>query len=200
MLVDLTILPNRPEDFPNWDGNIEELKDLLEYLTPRRIAVGMYQLRHWNPEHGVFEEKITGASPITMPRCLTAYERSLPACDIETIQTQLFRESMAEERRIRRRMNRLYSQTYRKNWPGQVYYGVCDYPEQVLERWPHLRDDDTKRAITFVCLRREEQDPTGGWRYHKWGPYIGRQRPKNEYLYNDTHIDEVWTFHVYDVD
>jgi hypothetical protein len=47
--------------------------------------------------------------------------------------------------------------------------------------------------------RRRWPWPKSGWRYHKWGDYIGSQNPQSEYLYDDTHIDAVWTFHIYEL-
>lgn len=37
----------------------------------------------------------------------------------------------------------------------------------------------------------------GGWRWEKWGPYIGTQRSVADYLHDEPDIDYVYTFHVY---
>lgn len=89
----------------------------------------------------------------------------------------------------------------RDTWDiGRDYdtYGVCDTPEQCIERLK-LREIDKKVCVVFVRLLREDQPPEGGWRWHKWGPYIGDQKPEHEYLYDEKHIERVYTFHVYDV-
>lgn len=78
-------------------------------------------------------------------------------------------------------------------------YGVCDYPEQVIEKFPVVKDHPSKFFISFVRLRRADQDPEGGWRWHKWGAYIGDQRPQREYLYDEPEIEEVYTFHIYEL-
>jgi hypothetical protein len=39
----------------------------------------------------------------------------------------------------------------------------------------------------------------GGWRWHKWGPYIGTQEPKCEYIHDEPEIEEVFTYHVYEL-
>jgi hypothetical protein len=131
---------------------------------------------------------------------LTREENLLPEGTRKALLDLKFNEYMANERIKSREMRKLYSQKYKKNWPGDIKYGVCDYPEQVFEKYPHFRDDDIKRIVTCVEVRRENEVAVGGWRYHKWGKYIGKQRPQSEYLYHDTHIDAVWTFHIYEVD
>lgn len=74
-------------------------------------------------------------------------------------------------------------------------YGVCDSLEQFDALY-----GDTLRAhahsfiVTFVEIRRDEQPADGGWRYHKWGEYVGTQEPMHEYLHDDTHIERVFTF------
>lgn len=77
-------------------------------------------------------------------------------------------------------------------------YGVCDSPEQLLARYDFEADPRTL-FISMVEIRRENEPPDGGWRYHKWGDYIGTQNPQQEYLYDDKHIERVWTYHVYEL-
>ena len=78
-------------------------------------------------------------------------------------------------------------------------YGVCDYPEQVLELFPILAEHQSKFFISFVRIRRDNQPDDGGWRWHKWGTYIGNREPKCEYLYDEPEIEEVYTFHIYEL-
>lgn len=76
-------------------------------------------------------------------------------------------------------------------------YGVCDTPEQMLEYYKEvLADPDRNFSVCFHLICREDQSPDGGWRWHKWGPYIGEQNPKCEYLYDEPDIDEIYVFHV----
>lgn len=103
-----------------------------------------------------------------------------------------------------RKMNRLYSQKYNRgpyrDFVGYGAYGLCDSPEQLLAVYPHFADDDVKRVITFSGILREDQPSSGGFRYHKNGTYVGRQKPRNEYLYDDKHIDMICSFHVYRIE
>jgi hypothetical protein len=79
-------------------------------------------------------------------------------------------------------------------------YGVCDYPEQVVERFPILKTHPGKFFISFVRIRRGEQPRDGGWRWHKWGTYIGEKSPQCEYLHDEPEIEEVYTFSIYEVE
>lgn len=74
-------------------------------------------------------------------------------------------------------------------------FGVCDDYTQILERWPFLLTDERRFQIWMADVYREHQSPEGGWRWHKWGEYIGTYQPRHEYLY-DEDIDKVQTFHI----
>lgn len=76
-------------------------------------------------------------------------------------------------------------------------YGVCDSIEQVLALYPELEAPGRGFMVTLTEVRRENQEPGGGWRWHKWGPYIGTYEPKHEYLY-DEDIERVFVFRIYE--
>lgn len=77
-------------------------------------------------------------------------------------------------------------------------HGVCDSPEQFMEKLgKHLESSSDEYVVCFVRLRKDEQYESGGWRWHKWGEYIGNQEPKCEYLYDEPVIEEVYTYHFY---
>jgi hypothetical protein len=79
-------------------------------------------------------------------------------------------------------------------------FGVCDHWTQITEKWPVIVDDYEHRyIIALVEIRRDDQEASGGWRWHKWGTYLGTQNPTHEYLYDDTHIDVVYTYHIYEI-
>ena len=86
------------------------------------------------------------------------------------------------------------------HWPpgfsNSYKYGVCDNYEQVLE---HCKDfiEKVDCIITVTPIIRETEPDWGGWRWHKWGEYIGTQNPQHEYLYHDKHIDKVYVYHIY---
>ncbi len=86
------------------------------------------------------------------------------------------------------------------NLESKECIGVCDTPEQAMEYLkPEIEDPKRKFFIGFVRLRKEDQPKDGGWRWHKWGEYIGKQEPQCEYLYDEPVINDVYTFHVYEI-
>lgn len=78
-------------------------------------------------------------------------------------------------------------------------YGVVDYPEQLLEKFPFIKESPRKFCVSFVEIRREDEPLADGWRYSKWGTYYGDQNPRNEYIADDTHIEKVYTFSIYEL-
>ncbi len=74
-------------------------------------------------------------------------------------------------------------------------YGVCDSPAQFRETsvWREIVEDDRPMALVFVPIRRIDQPLAGGWRWHKWGEYVGTHEPQHEYLC-DEDIDVVYVF------
>ncbi len=128
---------------------------------------------------------------------------------------------MLRDVRAATRSERLYEGVYRSNWwnfelefRGRQYfefdypkslpddfscYGVCDSPEQLMEKLPNTVKSGPKfYVVSMVRLRKDEQEE-GGWRWHKWGEYIGTQNPQCEYLKDEPDIEEVWTYHVYEL-
>ena len=78
-------------------------------------------------------------------------------------------------------------------------YGVCDSIEQFLEDFLHeLDSSDRKFCISFTCVSKKDQSPEGGWRWCKWGPYLGRGKPTTKYLYDEPDFDEVYCFQIFE--
>jgi hypothetical protein len=76
-------------------------------------------------------------------------------------------------------------------------YGVCDNYEQVLEAYPSIVESDEEFILTLTPVRKADQPESGGWRWHKWGPYIGTQERTCEYLYDEPNVDLVYTYCFY---
>jgi hypothetical protein len=77
-------------------------------------------------------------------------------------------------------------------------YGVVDYPEQFGELFPNF-----KGTVYFHCIKRAtEPRGSGGWRWRKWGPYLGKNNIRGyEYLSEADGsrgpiIDEQWCFSI----
>lgn len=80
------------------------------------------------------------------------------------------------------------------------FYGVCDDYKQVLKNYKDLVEDKSRNyVIGLSTVTRESQPSEGGWRWHKWGNYIGTQNPQHEYLYDDKHIDKVYCYYIYEI-
>ncbi len=77
-------------------------------------------------------------------------------------------------------------------------YGVCDSYEQVLEQCPEIIESSRQFCLFVTRLDKKNQSPKGGWRWHKWGPYIGKQEPECEYLYDEPVVETVYVYHVYE--
>lgn len=64
-------------------------------------------------------------------------------------------------------------------------YGVADNIDQIKEYYKHqIADPENKYFISIspVYQEKENAGKGGGWRWHKWGPYIGDLNPQYEYL------------------
>ena len=86
------------------------------------------------------------------------------------------------------------------NW----FFGLCDNAEQALAEFKKFLSKSKEyeqRSYIFLLspIYRASQPEYGGFRYHKWGPYVGVQKPEHEYLYDDKHIDLVYFYRVYQI-
>lgn len=77
-------------------------------------------------------------------------------------------------------------------------YGVCDGVDNLMEKIPELVTSEREFVVTMTRVRRDEQSPEGGWRWHKWGEYIGSFDSQCEYLYDEEGIDEVYCYHIFE--
>jgi hypothetical protein len=65
-------------------------------------------------------------------------------------------------------------------------YGVADNIEQIKEYYKEEVLDKTKKyAICITPVWQDQQSSKDGWRWHKWGGYIGKLNPQYEYLYDE---------------
>lgn len=81
---------------------------------------------------------------------------------------------------------------------GFPEYGVCDSPEQFMEKFGQILHGSMRRmVVSLVEVKRSSQPSEGGWRWSKWGEYVGTQKSEHEYLFDEKHIESVFTFHVY---
>lgn len=68
----------------------------------------------------------------------------------------------------------------------------------------YLKNSDKKFAIFFTKMEQdlENKGKGGGWRWHKWGQYIGKHNIQCEYLddedLSDINQDYILCFHIYE--
>lgn len=75
-------------------------------------------------------------------------------------------------------------------------YGVCDNYQQVLDKCPMLSTSKREFVLFLTAVCKADQYQEGGWRWHKWGEYIGTHTPTCEYLYDEPLIDIVYVYHI----
>ncbi len=77
-------------------------------------------------------------------------------------------------------------------------YGVCDELYQIFELCPEIKDSlERKFVISLTWIDAASQPMFDGWRWHKWGTYIGNHKIKSEYIYDQK--DEIEGVYVYKI-
>lgn len=81
------------------------------------------------------------------------------------------------------------------------YYGVADNIDQIVDLYNKNEGGWFKGNHVILCWKvtKDPENPCSGWRWHKWGDYIGTRNPQCEYLNDEPEIDEVFTFSIYKV-
>jgi hypothetical protein len=82
----------------------------------------------------------------------------------------------------------MFKPTYHKN-----SYGVADSIEQIKEYYKEEIEDAEKKyfiVLTPVFQEKENKGKGGGWRWHKWGEYIGKLDTRCEYLDDEEFGDD----------
>lgn len=80
-------------------------------------------------------------------------------------------------------------------------YGVCDDVADILRVYPLLEADPVRKFV--VTMKRVKRNLAnkglgGGWRWHKWGEYIGTQTPTTEYLDDEPLVEQVYCYHIFE--
>lgn len=79
------------------------------------------------------------------------------------------------------------------------YYGVCDNEEQVLIEHSEIVTSDLLYCVLMTPVYKKDQSSEYGWRWHKWGEYIGNYDIQHEYLYDEVGIEMVYVYSIYEV-
>ena len=75
--------------------------------------------------------------------------------------------------------------------------GVADNIEQVKKKYKKLIAKKRNRYVIGFEILRKKHAEKNGWRWHKWGRYIGKQKPQCEYLYDEPIIEEIIIYDIY---
>jgi len=83
-------------------------------------------------------------------------------------------------------------------------YGTSDHIDPIEEKiLPKLqkieKETGRKFLIDFEIVEKKNQPPKNGWRWSKWGPYIGEKKRQAEYLYDEPEFDTVLLYHIYEI-
>jgi hypothetical protein len=92
--------------------------------------------------------------------------------------------------------------SYQQEYPdlnGFDCYGVCDNYAQIIEQCDELKNENRNFVISITLIEKSKQSPEGGWRWCKWGDYIGNQKSECEYIYDEPKINEVYCYHIYEI-
>lgn len=77
---------------------------------------------------------------------------------------------------------------------------VVDSPAQWKAKFYDQLAADSEIWCAFFTHIEKTPGQTGGWRWHKWGPYVGEGEPTREYLDDEPGFDDgVWVVHVHRV-
>ena len=127
------------------------------------------------------------------------YNVSSHNCNDKTIKAWC-KQSPAYNRFYRRaRQMRESGMTSEEIWKAERNawdFGVADNVEQVIDYYNNRDFNKGNHVIFYQTIRKES---SGGWRWHKWGQYIGKQEPCCEYLYDEPEIEEIITYSIYQV-
>lgn len=174
MLVDL------PEDW-KYAASDEIIASLVKLTGGvyggERLATGVY-LSHINFGHEI------------LPLVLNEY----PFSDyMRTVMDEEHAKTKADENYVSRFVERVY------DLPSD--YGVCDNYYQILGRWYEMLVESPRRFLISVsAIEKSNQPSQGGWRWHKWGEYIGYKDPQHEHLYDEgPEITKVFCFQIFEM-
>lgn len=97
--------------------------------------------------------------------------------------------------------NEFVETSVRKSWSDRYdfledhksTYGVADSVQQIKEFYKEEVEDTENKYfiyVTPVWQELENKGKGGGWRWHKWGRYIGELDPQCEYLDDEDFGDD----------
>jgi len=181
---------------PRFKKSNEDLAFLLG-ITPVKHSRGVYTSSGFNLNH-VISNKMADYPAFTR-RNYEWYQD----CMKRNKDAWYYKDMVEKMASVPENVESLYNRKNLKHLvPDDEYfelssYGVVDSVEQLFSYYDF--DGDSRNfCIGFQRVDRDisNKGRGGGWRWHKWGPYIGHQKPTTEYLDDEEFIDHVF---VYDI-
>lgn len=83
---------------------------------------------------------------------------------------------------------------------GLHSFGVADSIEQIQRYLEKVETLPEKFIVIMTPVYRKDEPSFGGFRFHKWGKYIGNHTIEQEYFYDHKEMDVLYTFRVLMVD
>ena len=207
----------------NPDSDLMKITDAIAVSNnrpagERRIQRGVYEIGHFNFDHVIGEEMIKTSQPsftaedIDMVRLLIDMDHKNGRTRDRQFPWMNHPDDLKLDPALLERLHkgRMHPDRHQRDYDDPEYpdrtpirmtpYGVCDTPEQLLATYD-FEADPRNLVISLTQIVRADQSERGGWRWHKWGQYIGDHTPRHEYLYYevDPPIDSVYCFHVYEL-
>jgi hypothetical protein len=116
-------------------------------------------------------------------------------------------------RTLRKKTQRRYKRLVKKNKEDQFYqklemlftafpaYGITDSPEYFINAYSYCLASTHVNICVVFKYAGKPKDANVGWRWHKNGPYLGKQGvPQYEYFADEEGFENgVWFFHIYEV-
>lgn len=164
--------------------------------------VGFYYSRGFknddsiNPiQFTVCKERYGEIAGIDIPKSKWRREKQLRKITYNDMRELFIRDSddelpLSEVRAIRKRCEKTFL---------IQSYGVADSIKQIKQTYKCLEQTDRQFVCFVTPMYREHQSDSGGFRFHKFGPYIGRHNITCEYLYDQTDIDVVYLYHFHEI-
>jgi len=110
---------------------------------------------------------------------------------VETLDGYDYDEKLYDINKKENETMRQFNERNLENWIPQ--YGVADSIEQIKEFYAKQINDKKQKfiiSVSPVYQDKENKGKGGGWRWDKWGKYIGNLNPKCEYLDDEEFGDD----------
>lgn len=173
MLVDLTFDKAKLKEAKEWFKNYK-----LENPEAKMYFIDNYKLRI---ERGVYYPPMLFNFNLALEKCKGSFD-SYP-----------FKKSDKDKEDWK---------TILQRWDNEPdNYGVADNIGQIKYYYKNqIKDYSRKYVISISPVFRDlsNKGKGGGWRWHKWGKYIGTQEPTTQYLDDEENIESILCFSIFE--